>query len=55
MFNSKTKGIISGISLSNLKSIEIPIFSGKYWAARALKLKNKEIKLFNAFYKCQKT
>ncbi len=23
--------------------------------ARALKLKNKEIKLFNAFYKCQKT
>ncbi len=22
--------------------------------ARALKLKNKEIKLFNAFYKCQK-
>ncbi len=30
MFNSKTKGIISGISLSNLKSIEIPIFSGTY-------------------------
>ncbi|MBY7705311.1 restriction endonuclease subunit S, partial [Vibrio harveyi] len=26
-FNSKTTGIISGISLSNLKTIEIPLFS----------------------------